>query len=310
MIIYYVHVYYILLCSVKYVLFQLFTAISVEGDNGPGNVATSAFTGSLKAAIPGKCYYYYLLQYPSLCNLYYQSFQYVFAPSYSKAPYQDEVTQYTGLSSSWWSDFSVAALCKTMYDLTTKLRPALNVDKITADISDYDEHLKGTWKYYAYVFMKENSQFSEAFGSLSADDIVKYRNMYIRDGLLSSTWIMAKKTQLSEGTWRDPGPTWEMFHHSIKLHLLGAGDADIDDVLNKLVDQGLLFPQEVRAANWREYFGWLDPDKILQSVKSDAAKGIMETRDCPWIVPCCFGSPEYQSFRFTESKQPGHKYRN
>ena len=285
-------------------MFQLFHAVPIQGDNGPGTVATSAFTGSLQAAIPGKCYYYYVQYYTSTCGLSYKWFQYVFAPTYSKAPYQDEVTQYTGLSYSWWSGFSVAALCKAMYDLTTKLRPHLNVNKITADISDYDEHLKGTWKYYAYVFMKENSQFSETFGSLSSDDIVKYRNMYIQDGLLSPAWIMAKKTQLSEGTWRDPGPTWEMFHHSIKLHLLGAGDADIDDVLNILVDQGLLFPQEVRAVNWREYSGWLDPDKILQSVKSDAEKEIKEKRDCPWIAPCCYSSPEYQSFRFTEANQP------
>ena len=291
-------------------MFQLFNAVPIQGDNGPGNIATSAFTGSLQAAIPGECYYYYFRWYPALCDLSYKSFRPVFAPSYRKAPYQDEVTQYTGLSYSWWSDFSVAALCKAMYDLTTKLRPRLNVNLITADISDYDEHLKGTWKYYAYIFMKENSQFSEAFASLSADDIVKYRNMYIHDGLLSSTWIMAKKTQLSEGTWRDPGPTWEMFHHSIKLHLLGAGDADIDDVLNKLVDQDLLFPQEVRAVNWREYSGWFDSDKILQSVKSDAANGIMEARDCIWIFPCCIGPTEYQSAIFTQDGEPGNKYRN
>ena len=276
-------------------------------------VATSAFTQSLQTSIPGNYSKLHIdvYKWPSLCGFYHVSYGSVFSPYYSPAPYQIQVRGYTGFSTSWWADFSVAALCKAMYDLTTRLRPQLNVNKITSDIREYSQQLRSTWKYYAYIFSKENSQFSEAFGSLSKYDIAKYKNNYIQAGLLSPAWIMDKKKQLSQGTWRDPDPAWEMFHHSIKLHLLGATDTEIDDVLNQLVANQLLFPRDVRAINWRNYSRWLDTSAILQSVKSQATKGILDSHKCAFMAICCsYGAPEYQSFGFTGYSQPGHKYLN
>ena len=59
---------------------------------------------------------------------------------------------------------------------------------------------------------------------------------------------MAKKAQAATGTWRDPDPVWEMFHHGIKLHLLCANEIEIDGVIAQLVEDKLF-----RDCRW-----WLD----------------------------------------------------
>ena len=296
-------------------IFQLFNAVPVEGDNGPGNIATGAITNSVKAVIPVSCYYWETDG--GWCGKFYEhTFRSLFAPGYHVIPYEKEVAQY-GYFSSWLPPYSVVAICKAMYDVTSKVRPTLNVKKINEDLGFYEAQIKAnSWKYYAFVFSKEDKQFAAAFASIPHQNITMYKNKYIYDGLLSSAWITAKQTEASEGTWRDPAPAWEMFHHSIKLHLLGANQTEIDMVLQKLVAAGLPFPEEVQADNWETYSVWLKTDVMRGSIKSAATPQIVAARDCgDWMHPvgCCkhgYSGPEYQSCVFTESGFPGHKYVN
>ena len=243
-------------------------------------------------------------------------FRELFAPGYRLVPYENEVESVALLSVSWLSEFSVVAICKAMYDITSKVRPMLDISVLTGDIADFNEDLKRLWRYYAFVFSKENAEFSQAFAAIPNGQIPRYRYMYMYDGLLSPAWITAKKAQSSEGSWRDPGDSWEMFHHSIKLHLLGANDTEINTVLRRVADTGLLFHDEVHAENWRNYSAWLDTDSILNSIKGAARGQILAARDCgSWMepVPCCkhaYSGPEYQSLIFLEYGHPGHACRH
>ena len=274
------------ICFRLRIYIYIFGAIPIEGDNGPGYAAIGGLTNAIKAQIPSACYYWQDNGH-GICTMHWQKrFRVLFAPGYRQVPYEKEVESVALLSASWLRDYSVVAICKAMYDITSKVRPMLDVRAITGYIAHFNEDLKILWGYYAFVFSKENAEFSQAFVAIPNGQIPRYRYMYMYDGLLSPAWITAKKTQSSEGSWRDPGDSWEMFHHSIKLHLLGANDTVIDTVLRRVAGTGLIFHDEVHAENWRNYSAWLDTDSILNSIKGAARGQILAARDCgSWMDP-------------------------
>ena len=269
----------------------------------------TAMANKLKQYIPGSCYYGFTNHAHFKCDRHYEAYQSVFVPKYNNVIYQLEVEHLTGLPEEWWTLFSVIILCRAMYDLTSELRPLLDGGSIMHYEDYYTEFmLRWSMDYYAYVFTYDTEQFRETWRRIDYHEHEKYKDMYIHQGLLSGAWIMAKRVEASEGNWRNPGPAWEMFHHFLKLRILGASNQEIDWVVQELVRQELLMPPEIATPGiWRNYTGWFEPDFILNSMKDDAHGGIMAPSACnPFFNKCCWTGSEHQSFRFTKSGHPGH----
>ncbi len=278
---------------------RLFAALPVQGGNQVGITARNVMVNRMKGATPG--------QYSSLFGGG-KRFINIFFPSYRPAAYEDAISGVTGLDNSLWSDMSIAVLCEAMYNLTSDLRPQLLINNIENDInSEMGRIFSAGAAWYGYLLPRVSQEVQAAYGAIPADKFPQVLAIY-SDSLKSPKWIQAKLSQYHSGTW--PNRDWELYHHWIKLQILGASIDTINGIINYLISQGIPVPESVNANNWRQYNGWCSSRISWQDIRSDASSGILEEICTVYpgsTFPCCM--KENNSFEFTANSQPGSKYR-
>ncbi|KAI8505210.1 hypothetical protein Bbelb_173190 [Branchiostoma belcheri] len=273
---------------------KLFGLLPTPGGN---NSARAALVSKLKGSTPGR--------HTKAFGKKGDTFRKIFFPNYKAAPYEGD-TSLTKLK-NWWADFSVAVLCQGMYNLTKDLRKQLKKDDINNAVKSKNSELKThCMAFYAKVF---RDTFAKAqYNSIKNKTSAKAQ---YKAALTSDAWIMAKRMEASEGMWTDAA--WELYHHWVKLHLLGASNAEIDGVIKQLSSKDLMIPPEVGAGKWTSYTAWMDPAAITwKDIQGDAAKGILKSERMPSYSPYGGSSSmkEENSFEFTAKGQPGRGYRH
>jgi hypothetical protein len=276
-------------------IYKLIVDIPDFNSNPVGTVARKALVSKLKGRMPGR---HTTAWYDPKSG---QTFRQIFFPNYNAAQYEEYVASHTGLSDDWWSDFSVAVLCQSMYWQTSDLRPQLLIDDINTEVNNYNRNVRAAGVgWYSYVLFLNFMKYS--------GDLTTARNTYVNQ-ICCKDWVTLKMKQYNDGTWANPD--WEEFHHWAKLSSLGATDDEIATVINKLRNLGLRIFPDVDVQSWRSYFVWYKPDQLNHTdVDNDARNG--ET--CEVYIPG-FGVPgtfmkEENSFEFTANGQPGNKFRS
>ncbi|CAH1232683.1 Hypp489 [Branchiostoma lanceolatum] len=276
---------------------EMFDLLPTPGGNNSGKPARKALVSKLKASTPGRHTEAFGKG---------DTFRKIFFPNCKSAPYEGN-TSIIGLDNKWWSDFSTAVLCQAMYNLTSDLRKQLKKDNINNAVKGKNSDLKKhCMAFYAKVFSE--TYIKTPYNSIQSKKSAKAE--YI-SALTSDAWITAKRAVASEGMWTDAA--WELYHHWVKLHLLGASNGEIDGIIKQLSDKKLMIPPEVGAGKWTSYTAWMNPTAITwQDIQGDAAKGILKSETMPSYGP--YGRPssmkEENSFEFTANGQPGKGYRN
>ena len=227
------------------------------------------------------------------------TFRNIFYPSYSSVPYEGNVNDVTGLSSSFWSDFAVAVLCQSMYWQTSEVRVNLDVGKINSAVTNYNNSVKAkAVAWYAYVIFHD---FMNYKGNLNSA-----KQVYMEQ-LNSDHWVTYKKQQFIDGSWNNPD--WELFHHWVKLSALGATDTEISNLIGALKQKGLIIESDVDASHWRSYFVWYHPDTLdHHDVDSEARNGELETIYIHVLIGQGSWAKEENSIEFIAQSQPGSKY--
>ncbi|NPD29775.1 hypothetical protein [Corallococcus exiguus] len=281
----------------------LFAAQPVSGDNPVGKAARSALVGRLQGATPGRHSEPWWM--PSG-----QTFLQLFFPNYSADPNQGAVTPATGLNDSWWSSFAVVTLCQAMYNITSDLRPQLKQPAINNQVSASNAALQPKLNaLYSQLLKTTPNAVATALAAIPQGQWSQAASIY-SSYLSNPAWISAKVAQAASHQWTDQ--TWELFHHWLKLQLLGMSNASIDALINQLVAAQLPVPASVSAGHWETYLQWMNPLSLdWNDLKGPATPGIlaqvcMVTPGSSW--PSCMN--EENSFEFTANSQPGNPWRS
>ena len=266
--------------------------------NPVGEVTREALVSKLKGATPGR--------HTEPFGRHGDTFLSIFFPHYSPARYEDAVSSQTGLDNGWWSNFSTAVLCQSMYYQTSDLRGQLKIDDINRDVNDNNNTLKSkAVQMYVYVLLKDFMNYN--------GDLQSAKDKYIKN-ICTVEWVTYKMKQYNDGTWKNP--EWEEFNHWVKLSALGASDSEISTTIKtlKTTGPGLRIYPDVDSTTWRSYTSpWFKPNGLShQDIDSDAKNGELRSVYIPSYSP--HGWPTYMkeenSFEFTANSQPGSKYRH
>ncbi|EAY25925.1 hypothetical protein [Microscilla marina] len=232
-------------------LFRLIKEVPDKTSNLAGKAAREALLEELKLALPG------LPDGFLYCR---HSYQQVFfsatLPKRKKSA--TVVTGISGVSAYWWQKWSASLLCQAIYYEVAPL--GMNIDKINAQVDSYSAEFRSkAFVWYAYVLPQACPEIGRALACLP--NFEEARLLYIAY-LVDKNWIAAKNNAVAEGQWSNAG--WEMFHHCIKLHLLGATADEITQVMQTLQDMGLKMPGVAWEFGdyWRYYYEWMQPNTI------------------------------------------------
>ena len=275
----------------------LFDPLPAPGDYSVGGGAREALVNRLQGATPGR-HSEMAEKGPTFLS--------IFFPGFGTGPYYWEIDSICpGID---WTGFSVAVLCEAMYRLTRELRPQLRIGSIQAAVGSHNEAVQASAvAWYGYVFSLCFAPFAAPFSSLSESQRPQVAAEYNR-ALTSPTWVTMKEQEYADGQWSDRES--ELFHHWLKLSLLGLSDAEIDTTIGELAQQGLPV-QGVEAGAWRRYMGWAGGPFALGAadVEAEARRGILEEVCIPAeeFFSCM---AEENSFEFTAGGQPGEGYRD
>ena len=192
----------------------------------------------------------------------------------------------------------MAVLCQSIYWQTSKARNRINISKVNSAVSNYNNTMRAAAvRWYAYVLFHEYMNYH--------GDHNNAKRIYMEQ-LNSAQWVTAKQAQLISGSWNNP--SWELFHHWIKLSALGASDAEISSLIGSLKQRGLIIESVVDASRWRNYFVWYHPNNLDHSdVDSEAREGALKVV----YIPTGRGvtaMKEENSFEFIAKSQPGSTY--
>lgn len=280
---------------------EMFRALPAPSDFSTGQAARAALVSHLVGATPGSREEPWGLPRPAFLE--------VFFPGYAPGFYDAAVAAaFSGFS---WADLAAAALCDAMYNLTTQLRKYLVAGKIGQSLATLNATLNSSavaWygEVFSGVFPPFASAFSRVPPSMRANAASEYGAL-----LTSPAWVTMKREQYESGEWADAA--WELFHHWLKLSVLGTPDPGIEQAIAKAVEEGLPVPENVGAGAWRTYMQWMAPGVTSvalagHDVEAAAAKAILETTPFPSPEGTIW-EEEGNSFNFTGPGQPGDGYR-
>ena len=132
-----------------------------------------------------------------------------------------------------WSQFATALLCQAIYNLTNDVHSIINSGAVSNDLSTFNTTLSASGVlWYQTVFAQDFTACSTALAQVTdkAAALTEYQGM-----LTGSAWIQATKLQYQGGN--AAGVPWEMFHHWIKLSILGMADSGINTLIGQIAQQ-------------------------------------------------------------------------
>jgi hypothetical protein len=276
---------------------RMFTTYPQLGDYAIAQAARAAIVSALEGATPGR---------HSGFPVNGDTFLRIFFPDWAPAPYAADVSP--AFPQVRWSGFAVAVLCQAMFNLASDLRPQLRQDKIDGDIAGFNAAVSAqAVAWYAHVFANASQDFASAYAEAGekARVLAEYTTQ-----LTSDHYVTSRRAMVASSTWTNQTP--ELFHHWLKLTILGASDALVDQTIAKLAGMQLPIPPALQAGQWRGYMGWLGPGAPGVNIRwvdiQSASAGITK-RECQFYdgVPSCMD--DENSFEFTANGQPGSGYR-
>lgn len=206
------------------------------------------------------------------------TFSQLFFAAPTTSPYTAEVT--AELGADWWAAFSTAVLCEALYNIATDTQTAINQTEMETDLASMRASLStsGT-PWYQTVFASEEASLISAAVQGNAPAAL---NTYL--GVLTSPqWITAKQAALSDGEW--PDPEWELFHHAIKLLVLGATQDQVTGAFTQLASGGLTLPEDMNASTWTHYLAWLPEQTVnWNDFQSDGSTGMTQDSTIYYIT--------------------------
>ncbi|QTD96116.1 hypothetical protein [Streptomyces cyanogenus] len=210
----------------------------------------------------------------------------------------------TGLSPSWWSDFSVAVLCQAIAELGSDIRGQMLTDKINGDVSSFNADLRArSSRAYAKVLAAAYNPLTTLLQQVNPDTA----KQQFHDSLLSN--VLNRQLWYQAGMWTSPD--WEMFNQYAKYIALGASDAEVDTLIDELAAAGLPIPATVNRQGWRTYAEELrdKPNIDLSDIRNECAGPIAQTTYIPTGNGMSASMPNGNCYEFTANSQPGTRYR-
>ncbi|MEV0728480.1 hypothetical protein [Polymorphospora sp. NPDC050346] len=273
-------------------LAALFAALPAQASNSVGGTARSVLVNRLKGVTPGS----HTQAWPLKAQ---PTFRAIFFPSYAPVPLEGDVAAVTGLPDQWWSDLVVALLARAVYDVSAVERGHVDVGAVDAAVAAAGATLSPRLvDWYGHVLSVAFPPVASALAALP--DRAAALDAYAGH-LTSPDWVGMKRLQWLGGTW--VGADWELFHHWVKLALLGASDDRVAGVITAAAGLGLPVPARVGAAAWRSYLAWMTPSSIGPAdVEGDARPGLL---GCAALSGCF---AEENSVEFMARSQPGGRY--
>jgi hypothetical protein len=261
-----------------------------------GDKVHSIFVNRLKGATPGR----HTEAFGSG-----QKYVDIFFPGYKPVNYIADFSRLTQLDDGWWSNFAVVVLCQSMDVLTHDLHPQMQHEKINSTIANYNTTLcSRTMPFYSCILSNTFTEFKIPFNQVDNSAAKEeYKKVLLAGVNIHDLWY-------AEGLWKNP--SWEMFHHYVKLYALGASVIEINQLIDSLRAAGLVIPSEMDKDKWvsyREYFhNKYDIDH--NDIDQDARGGILKSVYIPSIGGNGSDMKEENSFEFTSNGQPGSVYRS
>ncbi|UOZ10657.1 hypothetical protein [Amycolatopsis sp. WQ 127309] len=215
------------------------------------------------------------------------------------------MTDDTGLSAQWWSNFSAVVLCQAITDLGSDIRGQMLSGKIDDEVASYNRTLRArSSRVYAKVLAATYEPLIALLRQVNRDTARRQFHDALLDNVLSrQLWYQA-------GQWTSPD--WEMFNQYAKYLALGASDVEMDTLIGELLAAGLPIPGSVDRQGWRSYSEQLrdKPTVDLADIRTECAGPVTETTSIPTTGPG--GSarmPDGNSYEFTANGRPGARYR-
>lgn len=216
-------------------------------ENSLGVYTREAVLNRLKVAVPGET--------PTVLWVSYGSYHDLFFRASVPLPDQDALDRQTGTSDDTWGSNSVPFVCDTIYNVTTKVRDSVNIQKVSQDKKKIPQLMGNRHVcFYQYLLTAHDNPIAAAWSHLSDDEKKTGKNAYIQ-AITNPAWVRNKVIAQQSGDW--PDPDWELFHHWCKLQILGASDNEIAGVIKTLTEADLVIPETVTAEKWLQYDRWV-----------------------------------------------------
>lgn len=164
----------------------------------------------------------------------------------------------------WWQRWATLLMFQTIYQELGSFN--LDIDKVNDFVSECNASFRSqAFAWYGQVFWQEDLEL------YNCTDKVEVKNHYIRF-LADDGWVRHKNQQL-ERTQIDI--RWEMFHHYLKLWLLGASNDEINRLIEQQQQRGLKISGAAWEHNsyWKYYYEWMQPGSITWQDLADTVFG-------------------------------------
>ena len=274
--------------------------------NPVGVAARAGLVSKLEASVPGNG--------PSDGSLFSNgqgpSYESVFFGSATLSPLERDVTAVTGIPDDRWAEHATALLCQSMYEQTTNVRAQLDPDEINAGVAALNTDVAApaaASAWYGHALANCQPVVKAALATItSAGTVSDAKQRYI-DELTSKEWITEKREALKDLSWLNAD--WELYHHWVRLSLLGATPAEIANLIASMQAENLTVDLVVDGAHWQSYVVWLGAPLSHADIDADARAGIFEVRNDVYTPPR--GSEDIDegfSFAFVDDGQPGAAY--
>ncbi|MEV0135580.1 hypothetical protein AB0H83_44905 [Dactylosporangium sp. NPDC050688] len=275
---------------------ELAEALPPTGANPAADAARTALVRWIKLATPGR---------QSIGGA---PFRTVFFPGTAAGPDDAKITALTGLGADFFAAFATVTLCDRMHQTTRVLQPQLVGDRIDAGVAEHNRTLRPrVRRWYGQMLSATPGPVATALRAFGTDQQRRLALGHYVAGLTSPTWINDKLSQDRLGFW--PDRDWELFHHYVKLGLLGATFEQVDDVIRRIRAGGVPVPDALGVERWQTWSRWWAGD-IDGWDLADATGPILATTyqvvvGAPWPATM----PEGNSYEFTANTMPGSPYR-
>lgn len=168
-------------------------------------------------------------------------------PFFPPAPVDEKMTvsvrapEATGFPEGWWTDFGNAAVGTSLGKEYADVKKAqATVDSKNKELSP--EGSKGMAmisKWYRTVFQSLFKPFAEEYAALKPEETEQVKGAYIHV-LTSDRFLEGTLALLVSGNWGHQ--EWELYHHFLKLRILGADDGELQGVMDCFAGKGLMLP--------------------------------------------------------------------
>lgn len=204
--------------------------------------------------------------------------------------------QVTGFPEDWWADFGNAAIGMSLGKEYADVKKAKDV-VFNKNRELSPEGSKGAAmisKWYRTIFQTLFKPFAEEYAPLQPEETGKVKEAYI-NVLTSDRFLEGMLVLLISGNWGHQ--EWELYHHFLKLRVLGAGDGELQKVMDCLAGKGLMLPT-MTLENLDKYQVFYKEGKVYDGNFDHAAARMLayfgDTRDYPKGSPMQFAMKQYR----------------